>query len=553
MPSRLWTRIIIGALALTATIRAQVTAESIYANDHLIEINIQLAAEDWQNLRIQHRSVGKGFTEKPYRYFEATIEIDGTKFERVGVRKKGFFGSVISTRPSLKIRFDKYVESQIFDGLDQLTLNNNNQDPSHLHQYLAYRLFRDAGSVSPRASLALVTVNGEQLGVYTNVESIRRPFIQRSFGTTKGRLYEGYAGDFDAPDNQLGGIVNKWGKKPGSKLGPIRRLGELLATDPVDLAKVREHIDLDAFITYWATESLIGHWDGYGGNRNNYYLYRHPKTKLFYFIPWGADDIFTDPGPIFTQPVPKSFKAAGLLTGRLWKLPAVRELYQTEMRRLLEDVWIEEDLLFEIELMCELLEDHVDRGKWRQSLAAIHEFLDRRREEVESELVGGGPDWPPNPLLALPTADEGPMTQLTGRFATTFGARDGGRATFVITTPDGKATTPFDSVQVSAMPELPNFIRPGYPAIVIVGKGSGVPEGNLVLIVDPIILELKKPDLPVDHFAVWAMYTEGSPTDPNAKSTVFMISGKLRVDALDMKPGGKIEGAFDLRVPIASK
>ena len=56
--------------------------------------------DDWQALRISHRVTGENFTqivEKPYDYYPATAVIDGREIGEVGIRKKGFFGSAIST------------------------------------------------------------------------------------------------------------------------------------------------------------------------------------------------------------------------------------------------------------------------------------------------------------------------------------------------------------------------------------------------------------------------------------------------------------------------
>ena len=63
--------------------------------------------------------------------------------------------------------------------------------------------------------------------------------------------------------------------------------------DPSDagLKALGETVDLDRFLSFWATEVLVGHWDGYAGDRNNYHFYREPDGP-FVFIPWGADDTF---------------------------------------------------------------------------------------------------------------------------------------------------------------------------------------------------------------------------------------------------------------------
>ena len=53
---------------------------------------------------------------------------------------------------------------------------NNKQDPSIVSQFLTYRLFNQVGVQAPRVGFARVTVNGTYLGVYSNVESVEKPF-----------------------------------------------------------------------------------------------------------------------------------------------------------------------------------------------------------------------------------------------------------------------------------------------------------------------------------------------------------------------------------------
>ena len=40
---------------------------------------------------------------------------------------------------------------------------------------------------------------------------------------------------------------------------------------------------------------MVGHWDSFSGNANNYYFYRDPGTEKFYFLPWGPDAPPTEP------------------------------------------------------------------------------------------------------------------------------------------------------------------------------------------------------------------------------------------------------------------
>jgi spore coat protein H len=169
---------------------AQATsADTLFDPDHLMQVEITMDPDDWQALRISHRVTGENFSqivEKPYDYYPATAVIDGREIGEVGIRKKGFFGSAISTRPSLKLKLDYVEEDKEFAGQNRLTFNNNNQDPTPAPAVLVYQFMHDSGVNSPRSNLARVTLNGEDLGIYTHVESVRKPFFKRLFGKSKG-------------------------------------------------------------------------------------------------------------------------------------------------------------------------------------------------------------------------------------------------------------------------------------------------------------------------------------------------------------------------------
>ncbi len=75
-------------------------------------------------------------------------------------------------------------------------------------------------------------------------------------------------------------------------------------------------VNLDKFYAFWTMETLVGHWDGYTGNTNNFYFYRHPDSGLVEFVPWGADALFRRRFTPFD-----SVQARGALTRRLYFHP----------------------------------------------------------------------------------------------------------------------------------------------------------------------------------------------------------------------------------------
>lgn len=532
-----------------------------------------MAPEDWQALRISHRIAGENFSqivENPYVYYPADVVIDGQEVKSVGIRKKGFFGSAISTRPSLKVKMDKYIEDQSFNGLGMMTFNNNNQDPTQAQSFLVYKFMNDAGVNSPRSNFARIVVNGEDLGIYTHVESVRKPLVERLFGNSSGDLYEGYAGDFTSSD--FNRIVHKFG--PDEEDVRLQQLYDLLQSpDPVPLGQIEQLVDLDAFITLWASEVLIGHWDGYAGNRNNFYMYREPESDRFYFTPWGPDSAFWDPGPFLGPGLPKSFKARGHLCKRLWELPDVRSRYRQEMQRLLDEVWDEKKMLSDLRQSRALTRKYstVSDEAIDQGSASIVKFIENRRQEVQAELDRPALDWPD----AGPTHQTGPGTamEISGEFTSVFEVPPSDSSTAAKTespdlfavipdslvgkgtadisyTVDGVPQQPFTHYGVRTTPGYAQYIRKGYPVIELMATSdSGHPPWRISLILDPHQVVEGKNELEVDHFTVWAQMIQGDPALPDAQTRAFGISGSLELDEFSNDPGRAVSGRFHLKAP----
>ena len=393
----------------------KLTLDDIFPTDRVLDVQITVADEDWDTIRYQsrdffsalHESRKVAPPEAPYTYVDASVTIDGVTFPNVGLRKKGFLGSLSTTRPSLKIKLNHTDKDAGIEGLTNLTLNNNQQDISLMSQFMGYALFNAAGSPAPRCAYAKVTVNGVNLGIYSHVETVRKSFLRRAFGTDDGTLYEGPYVDFY--EGWLGSFEHKTGKDtPGRE--KIQQLIKVLEGDSRNIEKaIGELVDLDAFYTFWAVEGLLGFWDGYSGNNNNFFIYLNPDTDKFHFLPWGADSLFSKHSKLRHHNkagAPISVKTQGLLTHKLYQQKSSREHYAKTMMGILENHWDEAELLAEIDRIDAMVKPHVvdaqrffgyeDEGKAYSRTMALEDtrkFIRERRADITEEIRGGMPEW----------------------------------------------------------------------------------------------------------------------------------------------------------------
>lgn len=534
-------------------------SDAMFDPDHVIDVAITMAPEDWETLRHEARDVSELFgegcmdgpKESPYTQFPATVTVDGATLEMSAVRKKGFLGSASLSKPSLKVSFDKYVDGREHNGLEGMTLNNARQDPSLLKTCLAFKVFRDAGLPASRCNFAHVTVNGKDLGIYAHVEPVGKRLLERSFPDATGDLYEGQISDF------RDGWTATYEKKTNeddpdrSELDAVE--AALLASDAELDAKLGAVLDIATFRRYWAAESLIAAWDGYTANMNNHHVYFDPASGKMSFLPWGPDMSFDAVDPIDPPGRPQSVSAKGAIAARLYQTPELRALYAEAMKGLLETGWKEDALLLEIDRMEKLLSPYVSANADAVKAAtdAIRGFVSGRRAAITAEIEPTPPAWTfPPPASACMTT----LGTMTGTFSTTWGSLAQmdpfatGTGTFEVAIPaDNPQST--GAVGVASGYEAPQpgfeFIMNGRAQVSIVGS---FPDGTvraLVFYVDPEVFADGK-DGPYDWQSVFALALDV--TTPEPVFTGFFGGGKIHFDKASTEPGAPVTGSFEATV-----
>jgi len=254
----------------------------------------------------------------------------------VGIRRKG--SSTFRALPgkaSLKVRFDKYVNGQTFAGLHELTLNNMVSDETGLAERLSYHVFRAAGLPAQRANSATVTINGDNYGLYANIETPNKDFIKRVFGATSKTLYEADYGEWLPNDGSYSEEVGD-----GSKADLNALFAAVAATSDANLPNaLAPNLDVTEWLRFSAAEGVIGDRDGYAFSiysSHNYFLAGNTNGVLS-LVPWSLDLTFEDnPRVVVTAPKPAYPTGEPTLLVRCKQAPACWTAYKAQVSAVLQ-------------------------------------------------------------------------------------------------------------------------------------------------------------------------------------------------------------------------
>lgn len=383
------------------------TADAFFTNGPLPRLYINIAPAQL-----------KGLNDNPRTFVHAIIRevVPGQPdvvYNNVGVHLKGAAGSFrkVEDKPALTLNFDKFVPGGNFHGLDKVHLNNSVQDPAYMCEYLGSYLFRASGCPAPRVTNGRVWLNGRELGPVVIKEGFDNVFFKKYFHDRSGNLYEGSFSDVD------GDLPVHPGDRPIEKMGPLdkeqmkqmeaqlalhkkqatAKLRQLAAAAREPETGKRESeldavLDVDRFLTFLACETLVAHWDGYGGNRNNYRIYDDPRSGKLVFLPQGMDQLFQRPDyPLF---------ASGALVARgATQTVAERQRFTARILHIREHAFSNEAMLAELDrvsarilpLMQEIGPDAVRQHK--EQTAQMKQKLLDRMANVDKQLAN-----PPKPL-----------------------------------------------------------------------------------------------------------------------------------------------------------
>lgn len=306
-------------------------ADYVFDLKSLPEIEIHVDLDEWNKL-LEYYSANKNNEE----YIKANFVFikDGKKetLMNVGFRIRGNIFSRIAPESAsvhkagntkwqqshFRVDFNEYVKGQSFHKLKALNLKAFNGDPAFVREIYCFDLFHRFGvMIAPRSSYVCLTIyvkgdpNPAYFGIYRMNESIDTTMMLDRFpGEPVGYLWkclypaslihssmEGEIGmeKISVEDKHLS---ETYPYDLKTKKDEFEKAKEQLLDFAYNLnylegkelkAWLEKNFEVQLFLKAYAVNVMVGMWDDYWNNKNNYYLYQHSSGK-WYFIPYDYDN-----------------------------------------------------------------------------------------------------------------------------------------------------------------------------------------------------------------------------------------------------------------------
>lgn len=251
-----------------------------YDLDSIQDIRITFEQENWDEILDELYVAGNK------ERLLGSISINGENFDSVGVRYKGF--SSVSTsriKNPFNIKLD-YVIKQDYQGIDKIKLGNVIHDPTFVREALTYEIARNYMPAS-LANFSNVYVNGEWLGVYSNVEAVNKAFVGKHFGYSEGPFFKGnpqnlsFTGEnanlSDSPGTDTLAYEPYYDIESDSGWGALVDFIDVLNNDLQDIETV---LNVDRSLWMHALNYTLVNIDSYIGYSQNYYLYQDEDLRF---------------------------------------------------------------------------------------------------------------------------------------------------------------------------------------------------------------------------------------------------------------------------------
>lgn len=233
----------------------------------------------------------------------AKLIVDGKTYPEVGVHFRGMSSYMMipaGSKRSFNLTMDFVDKDQKLYGYKTLNLLNANGDASFLSSVLYSHIARKY-IAAPKANFVRVVINGENWGVYVNVQQFNKDFVSENFGTTKGARWKvsGNPGA-DGGLRYVGDNVDEYKRRFQIKSGDdeqawkdLIQLCKVLNETPAEQleAKLSTMLDIDETLWFLALDCSLVNSDGYWTRASDYSIYQDENRK-FHLIPHDMNEAF---------------------------------------------------------------------------------------------------------------------------------------------------------------------------------------------------------------------------------------------------------------------
>jgi spore coat protein H len=297
-------------------------------------ITLEFTVEEWNKL-LQNYDLNPANDKKVVSKFSfsnngSTIELDSIGLRLRGNtsrrRPEGSNGELHNAvnpdwhHSHFALDFSKNRATQRFIGLNKMNLKWFKDDASYCREIYSYDLFRRFGCWNaPRASYCKVSIkiDGDlapaYFGVYAMVENIDEDFLmknQSKWGSATGFLWKGgWSGSNNAnfvSTTSIGvenvninpslsvyyaySLKTRKSELAVANAELVQFITDLNTRTGVDFKNwISQKMDIPLFLKTYAVNVMLGMWDDYWINGNNFFFYFAPNGKA-YFIPYDYDN-----------------------------------------------------------------------------------------------------------------------------------------------------------------------------------------------------------------------------------------------------------------------
>jgi spore coat protein CotH len=248
-----------------------------YVVDSIREIRVYFYDTHWDN--VLDSLYIQGNNERVL----ADIVIDGSTYDSVGIRYKGFSSvSVNRLKNPFNIKLDFIIQGQDHQGVNKLKLANVFQDPSFIREVLSYEIASNY-MPSAKANYANLYINDTLWGLYTNVQTVNKDFLNHHFGDKYNSFFKCNPENLNvSPGGENSNLSNNHGTdsldyepyydlKSDYGWTSLYNLIDTLNNYPDSVDKV---LNVDRTLWMHALNYTLINFDSYIGYGQNYYLFR---------------------------------------------------------------------------------------------------------------------------------------------------------------------------------------------------------------------------------------------------------------------------------------